>query len=212
MAKDILLIPTHTKWKEFKKKWGVPDGAVSGINVGKALDAFHSKEKAGTSRTTLQGNLAACQELEKVLSNFISKLDKKKIKEYEKFKKAFLDGYAGIVHAKAEDYKRYSADAETYGKEILALCNAATKLKKEGTTLKELQDFRSGPVRGALAVGTGTTGVDTSQIKPLLSTIDNTINSKLTAETPQNMIDTFVASVHAAIEKVHSLAGAQGIF
>jgi hypothetical protein len=41
---------------------------------------------------------------------------------------------------------------------------------------------------------------------------DTTINSKLSAETPQKMLDTFVASVHLAIEKVHGFAKAQGIF
>lgn len=212
MANKIIQIPTHTKWTKLKEACGVPTGAVSGVDLGKSLDTYESKEKQGVSRPIIEGNVSALEELEKVLNKYITKIDKKKVTNYSKFEKAFMDDYLGAVHEKKEDFKRYLATSETYGKEILKLCSAAAQLPKEGATLKMLQVFRQGAVRGAIAVGTAASGVDTSKIRPLLDAMDTTINTKLKDDTPQKLLDQFVTSVHVAAERIHTLAKQQNLF
>jgi hypothetical protein len=149
----MILIPTHAKWKTFKKECGVADGAVSGINVGKALDAYDNAVKTGIQYA--KANAEAAAKLEGVLATYIQKLDKKKVKDYAKFQKKFLDDYVGAAKAKAEDFKRYSADAETYKKELASFFSMVQRFPVNGTTDEDLQKFKSGPLRGLSAVGSG---------------------------------------------------------
>lgn len=150
----VIIIPSHKNWTDLKKLHDVADGAVSGINIGKALDTYHASVKAG-ARFALP-NAEACGKLETVLSTYIGKLDKKKVKkDYAKFEKAFLDNYVGAAHAKKEDFKRYQADADTYRKEIASFFTMVQRMPPQKTTLEDLQKFRSGPLRGLSAVGSG---------------------------------------------------------
>ena len=142
----FVIIPTHAKWKAFKKDCGVADGAVSGIDLGKALDTYDKSAKTGIQFAIANGE--AARKLEGVLANYIQKLDKKKVKEYAKFQKKFLDDYVGAAKAKADDFKRYSADAETFKKELSSFFSMVQRFPVDGTTEADLQKFKSGPLRG----------------------------------------------------------------
>ncbi len=186
----VVIIPSRTKWKALKKTHEVADGAVSGVDLGKALDAYDAAVKAGV-RFAL-ANADAAEKLEKTLATYISKLDKKKVKkDYAKFEKTFLDDYVGAAKAKKDDFKRYSADAETFKKELTSFFTAIQKLTPNKTTDAELQKFKSGPLRGLSAVGSGLrdANVDLSEINKHAADI-------------QKLIDAAAGKDGAVIEKV----------
>lgn len=110
----LIIIPSRTKWKALKKECGVPDGAVSGIDVGKALDTYDAAVKTGIQYA--KANAEACEKLETTLAAYLKKIDKKKVKDYAKFEHKFLNDYVGAAKAKGDDFKRYSADRDTFKK------------------------------------------------------------------------------------------------
>lgn len=205
----LILIPTRTKWKAFKKKYDVPDGAVSGIDLGKALDTYENEVKSGI-RFAL-ANAAAAEKLEKVLYSYISKMDKKKIKNFAKFQQEFLDDYLGASKAKAEDFKRYSADRETYKKEVLSFVSMAQRFPPNATTAEDLQKFKSGPLRGLSAVGSGLrdAGVDTGPIDKLAASMQKVIDAAQNADAPT--IERVRASIVNAAAKIGEEAKGQGL-
>ncbi|HEX7385121.1 MAG TPA: hypothetical protein VF291_12475 [Burkholderiaceae bacterium] len=205
MANKIILIPKRADWKKLKTACGVPDGAAKGINLGDQLDKFH---KAYDAAKTAPDRIKALQPLALQLADYIKKVDRKSVKEWSKFEKQFLDNYAGAVHEQIEDLKRYNADAEVYGKELVKLFAMSTKLKKTGATLAEIQAFKSGPLRGTSAVGRNAKGLDTSKIDAVLGPV-NAVIDKLPAAPKQDMLDAVVRHVHLAVEKVAELAKAQ---
>ncbi len=186
----MIIIPTRAKWKALKKTHEVADGAVSGVDVGKALDTYDAAAKTGI-RFAL-ANADAAEKLEKTLATYISKLDKKKVKkDYAKFEKTFLDDYVGAARAKKEDFKRYSADADTFKKELTSFFTAIQHLAPNKTTDAELQKFKSGPLRGLSAVGSGLRDAN----------VDLTAINKDAADI-QKLIDAAAGKDGAVIEKV----------
>jgi hypothetical protein len=198
----LIIIPTRKKWQELKKKHQVADGAVSGVDLGKALDTYEAEAKTGIQFAKV--NEAAAEKLEKVLATYISKLDPKKVKkDFNAFKKTFLDDYVGAAHAKKEDFKRYSADLGTYKKELASFFAAIQQLKPGETTSAELQKFKSGPVRGLSAVGSGlrAANVDLTQINAHAATIQQLIdgaNGKSDQEVEQARVDIVEEAKHLA--------------
>ncbi len=67
---------------------------------------------------TLKEQTALLTELETKLHDYITKIDKKNVRKYAEFEKAFLDDYLGVAHTKKEDAKRYNADIATYQTEL----------------------------------------------------------------------------------------------
>ena len=207
MANKVILIPKRADWQKLKAAAGVPDGAAKGINLGDVLDKFH---KAYDGAKTPADRIKVLQPLALQLADYVKKVDKKGVKDYAKFEKAFLDNYIGAAHELIEDLKRYNASADVYGKELLKLFAMATKLKKTGATLAEIQAFKSGPLRGASAVGSNAKGVDTSRIDAVLAPVNKVID-KLPAKPDQAMLDAVVRHVHLAVERVGELAKEQQI-
>jgi hypothetical protein len=196
-------IPKHSEWKTMKTKYGVATGGVSGINVGKALDNYWN-----SGAKTPKEQYASLEALEKVLAAYISKLDKKKVKQYAPFQKAFLDDYVGEAHKLKEDAKRYYADIDTYKKELAKFFTATQQLEKGKTTKNDLEKYKSGPVRGLTALGKSVRKVDISDIDGWLGTINDAVQ-KLPATPSRQELDDFVDVTIKTAEKISSLAKAK---
>src|SRR6266542_1231842 len=196
-------IPKRSEWKTLKTKYGVATGAVSGVDVGKALDSDWN-----SGATTPKEQYASPEALEKVLPAYIGKLDKKKVKQYDPFQKIFLNAYLGEAHKLKEDSKRYYADAETYKKELAKFFSATHQLKKGTTTKNDLEKYKSGPLRGLSALGQSVRKVDLSEIDGWLGTINDNIQ-KLPATPTRQQLDDFVEVTKKTAEKVADLAQAQ---
>jgi hypothetical protein len=196
-------IPKRSEWKILKTKYGVATGAVSGIDVGKALDSYWN---SGAKNAKEQ--YASLDALEKVLAAYISKLDKKKVKQYALFQKAFLDDYVGEAHKLKEDAKRYYADIDTYKKELAKFFTATQRLKTGVTTKDDLEKYKSGPVRGLSALGKSVRKVDISDIDGWLGTINEAVQS-LPATPTRQQLDNFVEATIKTAEKVSALAKAK---
>jgi hypothetical protein len=196
-------IPTRKQWQDTKKKYGVPDGAVSGINLGQEIDKYWKSN-------TAKEQAAALTVLETKLNTYITKIDKKKIKQYPAFEKDFLNNYLGQAHFMREDLKRYAANAEVYKKELMKFFTAVQKLDKQKSTEGDLQKFRSGPVRGLTAMGKNLKGgYDTRQIDGWLGTMDAAV-LKLNKPSQQQIAGFVDATIKTAGE-IQKAAKAQGL-
>lgn len=205
--------PTTAMWKKLKEKYGVPDKAVKGVDVAKALDQYWT-DMSGKRPPQM---VPIAEECEQVLAKYISKFDKKKVRipEYDKFEKEFLDDFVGAMHEMADDFRRYTADIGLYAAELRKFFNSVTKLDPEKTTLNDLEAFKSGPQRGLTALAKSVKGIDPTEIDKLLGKINDTID-KMSAKNktdpiPQLLIDNFVAAIGAAAEKIAKIAKAQDI-
>jgi hypothetical protein len=198
-------MPTRKQWQELKKTYGVPAGAVSGVDVGKALDAYWN---SGAKNAVQQGASAAT--LEVILAKYISKLDKKKVKNYTAFQKIFLDDYVGEAHTLAADAKRYNANKDVYKAELVKFFTAAQQLKVGKTTKNDLEKFKSGPLRGVSALGKNAAGVDPTKIDEWLGTVNDGIQN-LKSDVSRQELDTFVEATLKTVNEVRKLAKAQGL-
>jgi hypothetical protein len=197
-------IPKRSEWKTLKAKHQVADGAVSGINVGDALDKYWN-----SGATTAKEQLASLEALEIKLNNYMTKLDKKKVKlDYPGFEKEFLNKYLGEAHKLKEDAKRYNANVDLYKKELIKFFTAVQALDKKKTTKAELEKFKSGPVRGLSALGKNVRGADLTHIDSWLGTINDAIQ-KLPKDTTQKDIETFIDATLKTAEEIKKLAQAQ---
>jgi hypothetical protein len=196
-------IPKRSEWKTHKTQYGVATGAVSGVDVGKALDTYWN-----SGATTPKEQYASLEVLEKVLAAYISKLDKKKVKQYPAFQKVFLDKYVGEAHKLKEDSKRYYANTETYKKELAKYFTATQRLKKGVTTKDDLEKYKSGPLRGLSALGKSVRGVDVSEIDGWLGNVNDAVQ-KLPSNPSRQQLDDFVETTIKTAEKVATLAKAQ---
>ncbi len=196
-------IPKRSEWKTLKTKYGVADGAVSGINVGNELDKYWN-----SGAQTAKDQLAALTALELKLNTYITKLDKKKVKQYDPFQKEFLNKYLGEAHKLKEDSKRYNANVDIYKKELVKFFTSVQALDKTRTTKEDLEKFKSGPVRGLSALGKNVRGADVSQIDGWLDTINEAVQ-KLPKDPSRGEIETFIDATIKTAEKVKELAQAQ---
>lgn len=200
-------VPNHSNWKTFKGKYGVPAGAVSGINVGKELDTYHN----GLKQAKFMDNAKLAAALEKKLADYLKKLDKKKVTKltYDGFKKEFTEKYVLMANAAEEEYKAMGGDLGAFT-ERLSKCIVNGMKLKAGIALAPLQTYRSGEVRGLLAAATRVKGVDIADIKQLWDTIDNTINN-LGKDDTQVTLDKVVALVHVTAKKSKEVESAKGL-
>src|SRR5688572_817603 len=104
-------IPKHSEWKAVKKKYGVADGATKGVSVGKELDRYWA---GGGTTPAEQAKLLT--PLYAKLNDYITKIDKKKVKKYADFEKDYLKNYLGAVNFLLEDIKRYKPSRDLYKK------------------------------------------------------------------------------------------------
>jgi hypothetical protein len=201
-----LKLPKHAEWKKLKKDYGVADGAVKSVNVGKELDKYY----AGTG-TTLADQKKLLEPLGAKLNEYITKLDKKKVKKYDPFQKIFLDKYLAPVHMALEDIKRYKPNQELYTKELVKFFSVTQKLDPLVTTKDDLDKYRSGMVRGLAAMGSQVRGVDTSKIDTIVKNISDTINT-MPKDISRRGIADFIETTIEDAEEIEKLAKKLGLF
>jgi hypothetical protein len=111
----------------------------------------------------------------------------------------------------SEELKRLDGSAQAYAKQLTAFFHAVQKLDKKKTTKSELDSFRQGPVRGLTAAGKSFKGgIDISDIDGLLAPMDNAI-LKMSDQTTQTQIATFIDSTLKAAEVIGKKAKAKGL-
>ena len=201
-------IPTHKQWLAVKKQFGVADGAVKGINVGAELDKYW---KAIGGPSGAKGQAVALGALEIKLNEYITKLDKAKVKKYPEFQKKFLDEYVGQANYMREELKRLDGSIQSYKKQLTMFFTQVQKLDKKTTTKTDLDKFRQGPVRGVTAAGkTFRGGIDVSDIDQWLGTIDSAV-LKMKDTATQSDIGAFIDATIKTAQKVAKLAKAKGL-
>ena len=203
--------PKSKDWKDLKKLYGIPNGAVKGIEVGKALDEFHQAYDSVSGLTASKKRVPIAQELENTLAAYLSKLQAKKstIKKYDAFEKVFLDKYVGRIHFLKEDLKRYSADSTLYTAELAKFFHDVHQLEPHRATVTrdDLHKFNSGPMRGLSALGKGVQKVDPREIDKALGPINKAIDA-LPATPDRETLDKLMgALLKAADEGFQCLEG-----
>jgi hypothetical protein len=202
-----LSMPKHSEWKKFKETYGVPAGAVSGVNVGKELDKYWD----GMEQGKFMKNAALAEALEKKLAEYLKKLDKKKVtkKTYDGFKTEFTKDYVLVANQLAEEYRAMGGELKTFTDRVDLMFKEGRKLKP-GATLTELQQYRQGPVRGCLAAATKVKGFDPKDINQLWKFIDDTINNLGTTDT-QETLDKVVKLILLTIPTTETKCKAAGL-
>ncbi len=152
-----MAIPTVKEWTTARTKYGAPDTA-GGVTVSKAFAAYWA-----SGANTPKKYMVAYVALENALAKYIPKVDKKKIKDYAGFEKAFLDGFIGKVHKERVDTERGMANLNTYKAEVVKYMTMVQKLDKTKTLAIDLERFKQGPVRGLSAMASRAAGLTTEQ-------------------------------------------------
>jgi hypothetical protein len=173
--------PKRSNWRDLKKKYKIPDGAAKGIEVGKALDAFHKAYDSVSGPTAPKKRVPIAEGLEKLLADYISAVskNKKSIKLYDGFEKEFMKDYLGKIHFLAGDLKRYNANSTLYQAEVAKYFKGVMVLKsKRGkATPEDVQYFNQGPQRGLSALGKSVQGIDVRKIDAALGKINTLIQT-----------------------------------
>ena len=206
--------PKVKDWEALKKKYKIPNGAVKGVQVGKAIETFHKGWDTVSGPTAAKKRIPIGQALENSLAAYISALSKKKkdIKQYPAFEKEFLDKYLGRVNFLKEDLKRYDADAKLYTAELAKFFSAVHRLQanKAKVTRDDIIVFKGGPMRGLSALGKSVKKVDPTKIDALLGPINLAVD-KFPAILTREQIDKFVDKIVETADEVAELARAQNL-
>ena len=174
-------IPPLSEWNTLRNQHQAPDNGVT-----KALNAYWDSG-ASTPKTYMVAYTA----LEKALAAYITKVNKKKITDYPKFEKAFLDKFLGQVHKERVDTERGMARFATYQAEIAKFMTMVQKLDKKKSTRNDLAKFKSGPARGLSAMASQARGLTKEQLAVL---------NDITAEVKK--VDTIVDTMPAQMTQV----------
>jgi hypothetical protein len=207
-------IPARKDWVVFKKKYGVSDGASKKVKLGEVLDQYYH-----APATTYKEQGALLDTLETKLHEYITTIDKKKVKKYSEFEKAYLNDYLGVAHTKKEDVKRYTATAAVYKTELTKFFTAvqalSPKMNAKGVDTAhkkdELEKFKSGPVRGVSALGKSVKNVDVREIDKWLGTINTGVQAL--PKTPTDAeIQQFIETTLKTAEEIRKEAVKLGLF
>ncbi|MBV8650779.1 MAG: hypothetical protein JO255_04880, partial [Alphaproteobacteria bacterium] len=180
--------------------------AVSGIDLGKALDTYHN----GLSHN-LKQNAANAKKLEGTLAKYLKGIKESQVEKgkFSNFKSEFTSHYVKMATDAAEEFTAMSGDLAAYTERLKLVLGDGLKLKA-GVTLQELQAFRQGPIRGLLALGPKVRGFDPKDITQLWKPIDDVIN-KLGANNDQQTLDKVVHLIQVTVPKTKSQVAKDGI-
>lgn len=194
-------IPKHKDWVAFKKTYGIPPHAVSGIDMGKELDTYHDKLSHDFKK-----NAANAAALEAKFAKYLKGISESKVAKgkFNSFKTDFTNHYLLMANRAAEEFSAMGGDLAAYTERLRLVIRDGAKLKP-GAAVGVLQAYRQGPVRGLLAAGTKVRGFDPKDITKLWGPIDGLIN-KLDVHTGQQTIDKLVQLITATIPKTKQVA------
>src|SRR5258707_10279581 len=111
-------IPTHKDWVALKLRFKVPAHAVSGVDLGKALDAYHN-----ALSHDLKKNAANAKVLEGVLAKYIKGIKEAKVEKgkFSAFKSEFTAKYLGMANQAVEEFTAMSGDLAAYTERLKLL-------------------------------------------------------------------------------------------
>lgn len=201
-----LSIPTHAEWQRFKESFGIPRGAVSGINLGDELERWSK----GMSRD-FKRNAELAKTLENKLADYLKRLDAKKVtkRSYNDFKSEFTTKYLLVANRVVEEMSAMAGQREAYKGRLELLWREAGRIQ-QGVSLSTLQTFRSGAVRGQLAVAANVKGYNPQDQIQLWKGIDETINNLNTSH-PQKTLDEVARLIKVTLEKSKEVARSSGL-
>jgi hypothetical protein len=201
-----LSIPTHAEWQRFKESFGIPKGAVSGINLGDELERWSK----GMSRD-FKRNAELAKTLENKLADYLKRLDAKKVtkRSYNDFKSEFTTKYLLVANRVVEEMSAMAGEREAYKGRLELLWREAGRIQ-QGVSLSTLQTFRSGAVRGQLAVAANVKGYNPQDQIQLWKGIDETINNLNTSH-PQKTLDEVARLIKVTLEKSKEVARSSGL-
>jgi hypothetical protein len=154
------------------------------------------------------------------MAAYISKLSKskssqKKIKDYSKFEKTFLDKFLGAAHVNRVDTQRAMAGAQVYKQEIIKFMSGVQQLNKKTATAIELGRFKSGPARGLSAMASKLRNLTEEQnttvtaIRDEVKKVDTIVDGMKKTDGPKEH-KAYVKQILAVAEEVRKLAKAGG--
>jgi inhibitor of KinA sporulation pathway (predicted exonuclease) len=159
------VIPGRGWWVKKKKEYNVPDGAVRGINIGELLEKYSNGK-------TIPERAASAAKLEKAAAAYITKIDKKKVKNFAAFEKVFLDEIVHPAHAQVQRSKLAADGKALYQVTLQKWFAAVQALDPAKAKAIDLQAFVKYS-RGVSSAGLRTNGaVDTKAINDIMKNID----------------------------------------
>lgn len=203
------MMPRHSEWKKLKKEYGIGAGAVSGVNIGKALDTYNTRKCKKPSE-----HLAMANDLFGVLDKYLKGLKEKQVAKgrFAEFKKVFMKDYLANISGEIKDLQAMSGSVDGFLDKISKLSVGTLKL---GTNpdLTTLQKYRQGPVRGLLTMIDLVKQLDTklvADLRKLWGDMDGIIN-KLGADTPQATLDKVAKLAAVTLKKTQELLKKAGL-
>ena len=115
-----MAIPSRKQWQAEKKKYGIPDGAVKGVDLGKELDKVAKAASGGVKGQAAY--VAALKSYLPIASKYITTLGKDaktkaKIAKWAEFQKNFLDEFVQPAHQMIENVALQRSEERRVGKE-----------------------------------------------------------------------------------------------
>jgi len=206
-------IPTRKQWQAEKKKYGVPDGAVKGVDLGKELDKV-AKANAGGMKAQA-AYVAALKVYLPVASKYITTLGKDaktkaKIAKWSEFQKMFLDDFVQPAHQMIENVKLAADGKKFYQQQLQKWFQQAQKLDPQKSTYDDCEKFTR-QTRNLDSAALRTKGaVDKAEISPLSGKIDAAFG-ELKHDAKQADIAEFVKDARAAMKEIADWAEAKGL-
>jgi hypothetical protein len=159
------VIPSRKWWVTQKKAYGVPDGAVKGIKIGELLDKYNNGKTMAERKT-------AAIALGKGAATYITKIDKKQVKQYAAFEKVFLDEIVEPAHAQVKRMELAADGKALYQSTLQKWFQAVQKLDPKKSKSDDLQRFAQYS-RGVTSAGVRVKAVvGTKEIDKIMATID----------------------------------------
>jgi len=156
-------------------------------------------------------NAELAKTLENKLADYLKRLDAKKVtkRSYNDFKSEFTTKYLLVANRVVEEMSAMAGEREAYKGRLELLWREAGRIQ-QGVSLSTLQTFRSGAVRGQLAVAANVKGYNPQDQIQLWKGIDETINNLNTSH-PQKTLDEVARLIKATLEKSKEVARSSGL-
>jgi hypothetical protein len=198
-------VPSRNQWRTAKKKYGVPDGAVKGIDLGKELDKVSKAASGGVKGQAAY--VAALKVYLDIASKYLTTLGKDqkakaKITKWAEFQKHFLDEYVQPAHETIENVKLAADGKKFYKVQLQKWFQAVQKLDPKKSTYNDCEVFTR-QTRNLDSAALRTKGaVDKAEVSPMSGKIDAAFKKLDSKTAGPNEIGTFVKKARAAANEV----------
>ena len=208
-----MAIPSRKQWQAEKKKYGIPDGAVKGVDLGKELDKVAKAASGGVKGQAAY--VAALKSYLPIASKYITTIGKDaktkaKITKWAEFQKDFLDDYVQPAHQMIENVALQADGKKFYKAQLQKWFQQVQKLDPQKSTYDDCELFQR-QSRNLDSAALRTKGaVDKGEVAPMSGKID-TAFGKLKKDATQAQIAAFVKSAREAGKEIADWAQAKGL-